>query len=243
MPYRVKLTNFEGPLDLLLFLIKKNEVDIYDIPIAEITKQYLEYVAIIQMLDLEGAGDFILVAATLIRIKAQMLLPKPPEEIEEEEEDPRQELVRRLLEYQRYKEVAGQLGELEVSERHLFARGHFDLNFDEHDFSDWTESAIASGNNVSLFDLMAVFKQVLMRMPKDIQHKVERIPISVEEQIEYISQELQISQQLLFIALLQRMPSKIFIIVTFIALLEMIKRGMVVATQSGPFGEIWISKR
>jgi segregation and condensation protein A len=83
MPYRVKLTNFEGPLDLLLFLIKKNEVDIYDIPIADITQQYLEYVAILQLLDLEGAGDFILLAATLIRIKAQMLLPKPPEESEE----------------------------------------------------------------------------------------------------------------------------------------------------------------
>lgn len=237
MPYRVKLTNFEGPLDLLLFLIKKNEVDIYDIPIAEITQQYLEYVAILQMLDLEGAGDFILLAATLIRIKAQMLLPKPPEESEEEEEDPRQELVRRLLEYQRYKEVAGHLSEFEISERDFYSRGHYDLNFDHHDFSDW-----ATPGEVSLFDLMAVFKQVLMRIPKDIQHKVERIPISVEEQIEHILQELQISRQLLFVNLLQKLPSKIYMIVTFIALLEMMRRGMVVATQSGPYGEIWINK-
>jgi segregation and condensation protein A len=237
MLYRVKLTNFEGPLDLLLFLIKKNEVDIYDIPIAAITQQYLEYVAILQMLDLEGAGDFILLAATLIRIKAQMLLPKPPEESEEEEEDPRQELVRRLLEYQRYKEVAGHLSDFEISERDFYPRGHFDLNFDDHDFSDW-----ATPGNVSLFDLMTVFKQVLMRMPKDIQHTVERIPISVEEQIEYVMQELQISKQLLFINLLQKLPSKIYMIVTFIALLEMIRRGLVVATQSGPFGEIWINK-
>ncbi len=239
MPYRVKLTNFEGPLDLLLFLIKKNEVDIYDIPIAEITQQYLEYVAIFQMLDLEGAGDFILLAATLIRIKAQMLLPKPPEESEDEEEDPRQELVRRLLEYQRYKEVAGHLAEFEINERDFYARGHWDLNFDDHDFSDW---ATIGASHVSLFDLMTVFKQVLMRMPKDIQHKVERIPISVDEQIEYIFQELQISRQLLFVTLLQKLPSKIYMIITFIALLEMIKRGMVVATQSGPFGEIWINK-
>jgi segregation and condensation protein A len=237
MPYRVKLTNFEGPLDLLLFLIKKSEVDIYDIPIAAITQQYLEYVAILQMLDLEGAGDFILLAATLIRIKAQMLLPKPPEESEEEEEDPRQELVRRLLEYQRYKEVAGHLSEFEISERDFYARGHFDLNFDDHDFSDW-----ATPGDVSLFDLMTVFKQVLMRMPKDIQHTVERIPISVEDQIEYVMQELQISKQLLFINLLQKLPSKIYMIVTFIALLEMIRRGLVAATQSGPFGEIWINK-
>ncbi|MGH7595102.1 MAG: segregation and condensation protein A [bacterium] len=237
MLYRVKLTNFEGPLDLLLFLIKKSEVDIYDIPIAAITQQYLEYVAILQMLDLEGAGDFILLAATLIRIKAQMLLPKPPEESEEEEEDPRQELVRRLLEYQRYKEVAGHLSEFEISERDFYSRGHFDLNFDDHDFSDW-----ATPGDVSLFDLMTVFKQVLMRMPKDIQHTVERIPISVEEQIEYVMQELQISKQLLFINLLQKLPSKIYMIITFIALLEMMRRGMVVATQSGPFGEIWINK-
>jgi segregation and condensation protein A len=239
MPYRVKLTNFEGPLDLLLFLIKKNEVDIYDIPIASITQQYLEYVAILQMLDLEGAGDFILLAATLIRIKAQMLLPKSPEAEEVEEEDPRQELVRRLLEYQRYKEVAEHLAVFEANERHFYSRGHLDFNFDDHDFSEGVDYP---KSNVSLFDLMAVFKQVLMRVPKDIQHRVERIPISVEEQIEYLQQELQINKQLLFISLLQKLPSKIYMIVTFIALLEMMKRGMATATQSGPYGEIWINK-
>ncbi|MDZ7361643.1 MAG: segregation/condensation protein A [candidate division KSB1 bacterium] len=239
MAYRVKLTNFEGPLDLLLFLIKKNEVDIYDIPIASITRQYLEYVAILQMLDLEGAGDFILLAATLIRIKAQMLLPKSPAAQEEEEEDPRQELVRRLLEYQRFKEVAEHLSVFEANERSFYPRGHRDLNFDDHDFSDWVDYA---EGNVSLFDLMAVFKQVLMRVPKEIQHRVERIPITVEEQIEYIQQELLINKQLLFISLLQKLPSKIYMIVTFIALLEMMKRGMATATQSGPYGEIWINK-
>jgi segregation and condensation protein A len=242
MPYRVKLSNFEGPLDLLLFLIKKNEVDIYDIPIAEITRQYLEYVAILQMLDLEGAGDFILLAATLIRIKAQMLLPKTPEEGEEEEEDPRQELVRRLLEYQRFKEVAGQLADLEVNERQFFSRGYLEADLENADLSDWTDFVRESSGNASLFDLMAVFKQVLMRIPKEIQHKVERIPITVEEQIDYILQELEINQQMLFLSLLERLPSKIYMIVTFIALLEMIRRGLVVATQSGPFGEIWIRK-
>ncbi|MCI0447359.1 segregation/condensation protein A, partial [bacterium] len=125
MPYRVKLEAFEGPLDLLLFLIKKSEVDIYDIPIADITQQYLEYLEIITQLDLEGAGDFILVAATLIRIKAQMLLPKPPLEEGEEEEDPRAELVRRLLEYQRFKEVAVQMSDLENHQRLLFPRAFF----------------------------------------------------------------------------------------------------------------------
>lgn len=239
MAYRVRLTNFEGPLDLLLFLIKKSEVDIYDIPIASVTQQYLEYVAILQMLDLEGAGDFILLAATLIRIKAQMLLPKSPEAEEDEEEDPRQELVRRLLEYQRYKEVAEHLSVFEANERFFYSRGHLDLNFDDHDFSDWVDYA---KGEVTLFDLMAVFKQVLMRVPKNIQHTVERIPIGIDEQIEYLQQELQINKQLLFIAVLQKLPSKIYMIVTFIALLEMMRRGMATATQSGPYGEIWITK-
>jgi len=239
MAYRVRLTNFEGPLDLLLFLIKKSEVDIYDIPIASITRQYLEYVAILQMLDLEGAGDFILLAATLIRIKAQMLLPKSPEAEEEEEEDPRQELVRRLLEYQRYKEVAEHLSVFEANERFFYGRGHRDLNFDDHDFGDWADYA---KGEVSLFDLMAVFKQVLMRVPKDTQHTIERIPIGIDEQIEYLQQELQINKRLLFLSVLQKMPSKIYMIVTFIALLEMMRRGQATATQSGPYGEIWINK-
>jgi len=237
MAYRVKLTNFEGPLDLLLFLIKKEEVEIYDIPIARITQQYLEYVAILQMLDLEGAGDFILLAATLIRIKAQMLLPKSPEAEEQEEDDPRQELVRRLLEYQRYKEVAEHLSVFEASERHFFGRGH--LDFDQDDVGEWVDY---SAGNVSLFDLMAVFKQVLMRVPKDIQHTVERIPITIDEQVEYILQELHINKNLLFVNLLQRLPSKMYMIVTFIALLEMMRRGLVTATQSGAYGEIWINK-
>ena len=99
MPYRVQLQNFEGPLDLLLFLIRKNEVEIYDIPVADITQQYLEYLTMIELLDLDNASEFVLMAATLIRIKAQMLLPKPELEDDEEAEDPREELVRRLLEY------------------------------------------------------------------------------------------------------------------------------------------------
>lgn len=238
MAYRIKLNMFEGPLDLLLFLIKKEEVDIYDIPIADITKQFLEYVELITLLDLETAGDFILVAATLIRIKAQMLLPKNPEEGEEEEEDPRQELVRRLLEYQQYKEVALKFGELEVRERDFFRRGFFD-----YDFSDAEPEFVPNTSNLSLFDLMAAFKRVLMRIPKETQHRVEAIPITIEDQIDYILQEIELERQLLFVNLLQKLPSKIYMIVTFIALLEMMRRGLIEATQSSPYGEIWIRRR
>jgi len=237
MAYRVKLRMFEGPLDLLLFLIKKEEVDIYDIPIAEITRQYLEYLEILTLLDLESAGDFILVAATLIRIKAQLLLPKNPEEQEEEEEDPRQELVRRLLEYQQYKEVALQLGHFELRERDFFGLGFRDYDFSEEP-PDYSELA----GQVSLFDLMAAFKRVLMRVPKESQHRVEQLPVTVEDQVDYILQELQVTRQLLFVSLLQKLPSKIYMIVTFLALLEMMRRGAITATQSSSFGEIWIQK-
>ena len=135
MPYRVQLDEFEGPLDLLLFLIKKNEVEIYDIPIAEITKQYLEYVALLEIMDLENAGEFVLMAATLIRIKAQMLLPKP--ELEDEEvEDPREELVQRLLEYQRYKEVAGNLSDFEFKQRDYYPNSNVYFNPEEFQINE-----------------------------------------------------------------------------------------------------------
>jgi len=123
MAYRVKLQNFEGPLDLLLFLIKKNEVDIYDIPIADITSQYLEYVEIIKLLDLESAGEFILLAATLIRIKAKMLLPRPQSDEEEEIIDPRMELVTRLLEYKKFKELAFKMSEIEEEQSKFLPAG------------------------------------------------------------------------------------------------------------------------
>ena len=237
MAYRVKLRTFEGPLDLLLFLIKKEEVDIYDIPMAEITRQYLEYLEILSLLDLEGAGDFILVAATLIRIKAQMLLPKNPEEQEEEEEDPRQELVRRLLEYQQYKEVALQLGQFEFR-----ARDFYELGYRDYDFSEEPPDYAELAGQVSLFDLMAAFKRVLMRVPKEGQHRIEHIPVTVDDQIDYILQELQVRRQLLFVSLLQQLPGKMYMIVTFLALLEMMRRGAITATQSSSFGEIWIQK-
>lgn len=237
MAYRVKLNTFEGPLDLLLFLIRKEEVDIYDIPIADITRQYLAYVEILQMLDLEGAGDFILMAATLIRIKAQMLLPKNPEEAEEEEEDPRQELVRRLLEYQQYKDLAARMVALEVRERDFFSRGFFDFELTK-DQSDFLDNAV----EVSLFDLITAFKNVLLRVPRETPHTIEQIPVTIEDQIDYVLQELAVHHQLLFMSLLERLPSKVYMIVTFIALLEMIRRGLVTATQSSPFGEIWLKR-
>jgi segregation and condensation protein A len=184
MPYRVQLQNFEGPLDLLLFLIKKNEVDIYDIPIAEITQQYLAFLQVIEFFDLENAGEFILMAATLMRIKAQMLLPRPALE-DEEIEDPRQELVQRLLEYQKYKEVAEELADFENRQKGFYPRSYFDFDLDENDNNDSREDA-APERDVTLYDLMAAFIEIIKRVPATSPHTVERIPDTTDDQSKFI---------------------------------------------------------
>lgn len=235
MAYRVKLDNFEGPLDLLLFLIKKNEVDIYDIPIAEITAQYLEYVEIIKLLDLESASEFILLAATLIRIKAKMLLPRPQTEEEEEVVDPRLELVTRLLEYKRFKELAAKLADLEEAQSHVFPRGHYE--------EVARETGIELAEDVTMFSLISAFKQVLDRMPKPSFHHVEIIQISLEEQIEYILKRLENGKPITFFDLVAQQHDRIVLVVTFIALLELIKRGELLVRQSKTFGEIWIARK
>ncbi|UCE06573.1 MAG: segregation/condensation protein A [bacterium] len=237
MAYRVKLQSFEGPLDLLLFLIKKNEVDIYDIPIAEITAQYLEYVEIIKLLDLDSASEFILLAATLIRIKARMLLPRPHTDEEEEITDPRMELVSRLLEYKKYKELAFKLSDLEEQQSKVFPRGYY------HEFDHETDGEIELGEDVTLFSLISAFRQVLDRMPEETIHHIEDIQISLEEQIDYILSRLVNGKHITFFELISHIRDKLIIVVTFIALLELIKRGELIARQSKAFGEIWIARK
>ena len=237
MAYRVKLQNFEGPLDLLLFLIKKNEVDIYDIPISEITSQYLEYVDIIKLLDLESAGEFILLATTLIRIKAKMLLPRPQTEDDEEIVDPRMELVNRLLEYKRFKELAFKFSDLEDEQSKMFSRSQYP------EMDQETESGIELDEDITIFSLISAFKQVLDRMPKETFHQVQDIQISLEEQIEYILNRLTVSRQVTFFDLISHIRDRIVIVVTFMAMLELIKRGELIARQSDAFGEIWIVRK
>ncbi len=237
MPYKVHLKTFEGPLDLLLFLIKKNEVDIYDIPIAEITQQYLEFLQAIELLDLNNAGDFILMAATLMRIKAQMLLPGPVLE-GEEVEDPRTELVQKLIEYQRYKEVAGNLAQFEQKQRGFYPRGYFDFDLDK----DSTVEDEAVQHDVSLYDLMAAFVEILKKVPASSHHTVERIPVTIEEQSQFILDYLESHDPALISELFAQMTERIIVIVTFVALLELVKSKRVRLEQNKPFAEIWIQK-
>jgi segregation and condensation protein A len=236
MAYRVKLDIFEGPFDLLLFLIRKHEVDIYDIPIHTITKQFLEYLELMQLLDLEVAGDFIEMIAILMSIKAKMLLPKPAFE-DEDIEDPRTELVERLLEYKKFKEAAGDMSMMEDHRRLLYPRKYIQ-KIEKHSPLVSTEEYL---ENVTLFDMLLAFKKALDNMPKVTHHEVRRIEVTIEEQTAYILAAVSDKSQILFSELCRSLKDKIFIIVTFLALLDLIKLGKIKVTQTKIFEEITIS--
>lgn len=217
MAYNIKLDIFEGPLDLLLHLIKKNEVDIYDIPIAVITEQYLEYIELIKEMNLDFAGEFLVMAATLVHIKSKMLLPVDEEAPEEEEEgmDPREELVRRLLEYQRYKEAARELSERNLLGRDVFAKGS-GVNIDELEEG-------AGLMSVSVFDLMEALRGILARAPKGkkIELTVERFKIA--DKINFIMERLNVEKSATFTSLFEQDATRGEIVVTFLAILELCK--------------------
>ncbi len=239
--YRVQLSNFEGPLDLLLYLIKKDEVDIYDIPIADITRQYLQYVELIKELDLELAGEFILMAATLIQIKVRMLLPKPEGEEEELEEDPRAELVRQLLEYKRFKEVAEEIGEIEQRQLRKYPRSDFNW-LRQYNVKEEVSSETLL-KDVSLFDLLTAFKFVLDRMPKVSAHEIETVGLTVEDQIEFISNQLLEKERFSFFELTASMKYRVEIVVTFMAMLELIRMHVIRIQQATMFGDVWLIRR
>ncbi|NWF49153.1 MAG: segregation/condensation protein A [Ignavibacteriaceae bacterium] len=219
--YKIKLEQFEGPLDLLLFFIKRDELNIYDIPISKITKEFLEYVNLIKMLDLETAGDFILMASTLMHIKVRMLLPREFDE-SGEEIDPRADLIKALLEYKKYKEVAEDLTFLESNQQKLRFRGYF--SEDEKEKPGELEILL---KNVSIYDLAKAFKQVIDGVKPEIIHQISRPNITIDEQIEYILEMVENEKELLFTKLVLGMTEKLRIIVTFIALLELVKIGRI----------------
>ena len=239
--YEVRLDAFEGPLDLLLHLIREHEIDIYDIPIASITAQYLEYIAIMESLDLELAGEFLEMAATLIRIKAQMLLPSSDFE-EEEQEDPREQLVRKLVAYKEFKEAARGLSEREEDRREHFPhavdpKAH--RAFEEEDLP--TEEFL---RDVTLFDLVDSLREVLARIPARIDvHAVDVERVTVEEQMERLREIVASRDSVTFLEIFERAVTKMAIVTTFIALLELIRLGAVEAAQKRVFGEIVIRAR
>jgi segregation and condensation protein A len=219
--YKVRLNQFEGPLDLLLFFIKRDELNIYDIPIASLTKEFLEYVNLIKILDLEVAGDFILMASTLMHIKVRMLLPR---EIDEkgEEIDPRADLVKALLEYKRYKEMSEELSYFESNQRKRKFRGNF-----SEDIKEAPNEYNILLKNVSIYDLAKAFKYAIEQIKNEPVHQIQKLNVSIDEQIEFIENKLKEFSELHFLKLVENLQEKIRIIVTFIALLEMVKIGRI----------------
>jgi segregation and condensation protein A len=235
MRYRVKLDVFEGPFDLLLFLIRKNEVDIFDIPVSKITEEFLTYIEVMQILDLDVAGDFIEMVAILMQIKARMLLPRPEGLSDEEYEDPRTELVERLLEYKRFKEVSAEFGDLEEARRKLYPRQYFKFLETQEEITP--EEFL---DDVTLFDLMVAFRKALDNMPKVVYHEVKKIEVTIEQQSDYIIDQLKNKKVVLFQDLMKNLKEKIIIIVTFIALLELCRNGKISVRQSDVFQDIRI---
>ena len=215
MSTNFQLEIFEGPLDLLLHLIKKNEVNITDIPIATITEQYLATLELMQTLNLDTAGEFLVMAATLIHIKSRMLLPERDAETDEEEEggDPREDLMRRLLEYQRFKEAAGELGQRDVLTRDVFVRA-----------TAPTERPVpAAFRELSVFELLTALRRVLERLPKDEFHEVTLEKITVREKMTLVLERLRVDGQVMFESLFTDAGTRMAVIVTFLAMLELVK--------------------
>lgn len=227
--YRVRLPIFEGPLDLLLYLVKKNEYDIFDIPIAEITRQYMEHIEIMKVLNLDIAGEYLVMAATLAHIKSKMLLPPDrTEEQDEEELDPRMELALKLAEYERFKDAARQLDEFDILLRDVFLRGgKMVLEVEDEKLTDLT-----------LFGLVAALQKVLMAAPTETIHQISVGELTIQEKMVELSQLITERGEMVFEELFVGEPSRMTIVVTFLALLELIKSRIVRIYQAQPFGTI-----
>ncbi len=219
--YTINLPKFEGPLDLLLFFIKRDELDIYDIPISKITSEFIEYVKLIENLDLEIAGDFILMASTLMQIKARMLLPKEVDE-KGSEIDPRAELVAALLEYKRYKEMSEEFSFFEARQRKINFRGNFELDPKEN-----VENMELLLKNISIYDLMKAFKKAMDEKPKEVVHEIFRESFTIEEQAVFIMERLSAKSSLRFVELVATLRDKIQLIVTFVAILDLVRSGKI----------------
>jgi segregation and condensation protein A len=231
MSYKIKLEIFEGPFDLLLYLIKKNELNVYDIPIAAILDQYLQYLELMRLLDLNIAGEFIVMAATLMQIKSKMLLPQETnllDEIPEEEKDPRAELIKRLLEYQQFKEAAEQLRFKERARQDIFKRQP--VLEDEESGESFFEA--------SLFDLINAFSKALKDVPRELFYEVIKDEFTVEGKVHDLLHLFMERPRVSLSELFLKARSKLEMIATFLAVLELIRLKEILVVQKSVFGEI-----
>ena len=227
----IKLGEFAGPLDLLLYLIRQEQADIFDIPIARITDEYLNYIRLMKSLDIAVAADFLVMAAQLIEIKSKMLLPRDPLGDENEEiEDPRQELVDRLLEYEKFKSAAQMLYEKSTVEQAVFARGRIE--------SDDANAEIAA----SVFDLLSVFQKVAARHKEEVKLEIQREEISLAEMIRNLKKRIFEETELSLLAFFEEMHSHRELVTAFIAVLEIVRTEDVKLVQKKTFGDILLKR-
>jgi segregation and condensation protein A len=228
---RLKLGEFAGPLDLLLYLIKQERANIFDIPIARITDEYLKYIRLMKKLDISVAGDFLVMAATLIEIKSKMLLPKEikPEE-ETEEEDPREALVRQLLEHQKFKNAAQMLYERTTVEQAVFPRGKVESDDNNQE------------TNATVFDLLTVFQRILSRHKEEVQMEIQREEVSLAEMLKSLRKRIFQKDELNLLEFFADIHSRRELVTAFIAVLEIVRTESVKLTQSTTFGEIILRK-
>jgi segregation and condensation protein A len=235
--YKVKFEVFEGPLDLLLYLIKKEEVDIYEVNLTRLATQFIEYIDTMRLLDLEVAGEFLVMASTLMYIKSRELLPVEQQvqaEAEDEGEDPRWELIRQLVEYKKFKDAAAQLAVLEVRQEEVFPRVPARIEF---------EAPTATGSQASIFDLVNAVSSILKRFQqKDDSREIYEDKWTVSEKIEHLMRCLSERPQIRFSELFAQAANRAEVVVTFLALLELIRLKQLTAVQGEAFGEIEICR-
>ena len=235
--YKVQLNNFEGPIDLLLYFIRRDELNIYDIPISKITKEFITTLEEWKKVHLHIAGDFIVMASTLMRIKAKLLLPRPELDDDGEIMDPRTELIQQLIEYKRFKEAADLLKNLSKKRGLNFSRQLETIVSEEH-LKDEENIII----DISLFDLAKVFKNAIDNMPVVSQFELSREPVKLEDQKSFIFKHFDEEGRLRFSTILTKLNTRMKVVVTFLAILDLVREGVCSIIQDEIFGELELQK-
>lgn len=242
MSFEIKLPLFEGPFDLMLFFIERDELDVYDIPISKITNDFLDYVHQLEKLEMEVASDFILFAATLMRIKSRMLLPRPELNEKGEEIDPREELVRNLLEYKKYKSVVEELAQMEGNRLSKEKRGNLTRELIE---LSKVEDVEAEMQHVDLYRLLKVFQKCMIKVAsrsEETKHTVIQYPYTIEQQKDFVLEKISFKKQVPFTEFITYNPDKIFVIYTFLAILELLQLSQVTIIIGEGYNNFWVEK-
>lgn len=242
MSFEIKLPLFEGPFDLMLFFIERDELDIYDIPISKITNDFLDYVHQMEQMEMEVASDFILFAATLMKIKSRMLLPRPELNEEGEEVDPREELIRNLLEYKKYKSVIEELSSMEGEELSKQKRGNIAAELKTLSKVDDVDAEM---QDMDLYKLLKVFQRTMAKMATRVdetKHTVIQYPYTIAQQKDFVLEKISFKKKVPFAEFISYKPDKIFVIYTFLAILELLQLSLVTIIIGDGFNNFWVEK-